>query len=75
MRFRLVVLSLLLVPAALIAQTTESPQRMKEKEVRRNLLDQPKPSYPPIARAAHIQGDVQIAVLTDSGGKVLRKRP
>jgi TonB family protein len=70
MRFRLVVLSLLLVPAVLIAQTTESPQRMKEKEVRKNLLDHPKPSYPPIARAAHIQGDVQIAVLIDSGGKV-----
>ena len=56
MRFLLVVLSLLLVPTVLIAQTTESPQRMKEKEVRKNLLDHPKPNYPPIARAAHIQG-------------------
>ena len=38
--------------------------------MRKYLLDHPKPAYPPIARAAHIQGDVQIAVLIDTSGKV-----
>ena len=74
MRIRLVVLSLLLVPVVLVAQSVGVPQRLKEKEVRKNLLDHPKPTYPPIARAAHIQGDVQIAVLIDASGKVSEEK-
>ena len=31
----------------------------------------PKPAYPPIARAAHAQGTVEVAVLIDFDGKVI----
>ncbi|HEV3149396.1 MAG TPA: energy transducer TonB [Acidobacteriaceae bacterium] len=74
MRICLLVLSLLFVPAVLVAQSTETPTRLKEKEVRKYLLDHPKPAYPPIARAAHIQGDVQIAVLIDTSGAVSEEK-
>jgi len=70
MGIRALLLSLLLIPAVLVAQSTDTPQQMKEKEARKHLLNHPKPSYPPFARAAHVWGDVQIAVLIDSDGKI-----
>jgi protein TonB len=70
MGIRALLLSLLLVPAVLGAQSPNTPQQMKEKEARENLLDHPKPSYPPIAREAHVWGDVRIAELIDSDGKI-----
>jgi protein TonB len=75
MGIRALLLSLLLlIPTVLFAQSTDTPQVMKEKEARKHLLDHPKPSYPPIARAAHVWGDVQIAVLIDSNGKISEEK-
>jgi TonB family protein len=66
--------SVLLVPALLLAQSPDTPQKMKEKDVRKHLLNHPRPVYPPIARAAHIQGDVAVAVLIDKDGKVSEEK-
>jgi protein TonB len=75
MGIRALFLSLLLVvPAVLVAQSPNTPQQMNEKEARKHLLDHPKPSYPPIARAAHVWGDVRIAVLIDSEGKISEEK-
>ncbi|HEY3928316.1 MAG TPA: energy transducer TonB [Candidatus Koribacter sp.] len=74
MGIRVLLLSFLFVPAVLVAQSPDTPQQMKEKEARKHLLDHPKPSYPPIARAAHVWGDVRIAVLIDNDGKVSEEK-
>jgi TonB family protein len=53
-----------------VAQTVDSPRPVDENTARKNLLSHPEPVYPPIARAARVQGTVEITVVIDLAGKV-----
>jgi TonB family protein len=64
---------ILLVPVSL-AQNDNSPQPAPEIGARLHLLQQIEPIYPPIARAARIQGDVVIAVVIDKEGKIASEK-
>lgn len=52
------------------AQTVDSPRPVDEATARKNLLNHLEPVYPPIAKAARVQGTVEIAVVIDAAGKV-----
>ncbi len=51
------------------------PPVIGESEARQHLLQHPAPIYPPIARAAHVAGDVQITIVIDSSGNVIKANP
>ena len=52
----------------LIAQ--QVPERKQEGIIRRNAIELITPPYPPLARTAHIQGQVMVEVLIDEQGMV-----
>jgi len=74
MRYFLALLCLILLVPALVAQDAPSPQGISEADARQHLVQDIEPVYPPIAHAAHIQGDVILAVVIDKDGKVASER-
>ena len=64
---------LLLLPH-LLAQNNAAPRPITEAEVRRHLKIDVPAVYPPIAKAAHIEGDVTISILIDVKGKVTSEK-
>ena len=74
MRFILSAIFLLLFVPVLVAQDAASPQVVTEYEARQHLVRITEPVYPPIARAARIQGDVVIEVVIDREGKVVSEK-
>ncbi len=74
MRFFLLVLCLILLVPVSLAQSDNSPQTVPEIGARLHLMQQIEPVYPPIARAARVQGDVVIAVVIDTEGKVTSEK-
>lgn len=65
------VLCLLFLLASLAsAQSLAEIPEVSESQAREHLTGQPDPVYPPIARAAQVQGDVVIAVVIDAKGAV-----
>ena len=53
-----------------VTQTVNDLHPVEESAARKNLLEHRDPIYPPIAKAAHIQGTVEIAVIINPAGKV-----
>jgi len=66
---RLIVAGITLCPSLLACQ-----QPIPEEAARKNLIQQVKPVYPPIAKAARVQGDVVIAATIDKAGAVISER-
>jgi TonB family protein len=73
---------LLLAAAVLVAQTSglaqvegSDPNRhpypwVSTTEIHKRLVRQPRPSYPPLAKQARIQGNVRLQAVIDKTGKV-----
>jgi TonB family protein len=53
------------------AQTKSTPYSVPESDARQHLLEQQEPLYPPIAKAARVQGDVGITLVIDIDGHVV----
>lgn len=68
MRLALALICILISGQISISQN--APHPVEESAARKNLLKHPDPVYPPIAKAAHIQGTVEVAVIVDSTGNV-----
>ena len=63
-------LILLLSCRVLTGQQISALPSVTESEARQHLLQQNEPIYPPIARAAGIEGDVEIEIVVDGIGRV-----
>ena len=74
MRLAVLLISILAVECALVAQPADYPHPIDEQAARKNMLAHPDPVYPPIAKAARVQGPVEIAVVIDHTGKVSSER-
>lgn len=57
-----------------VAQTTNVPQNISESDARQHLIQHTEPIYPPIARAAQVQGDVVIRVTISESGQVASEK-
>lgn len=57
-----------------VAQTTNVPQNISESDARQHLVQHTEPIYPPIARAAQVQGDVVIRVTINESGQVVSEK-
>jgi TonB family protein len=53
------------------AQSLSKPTILPEAAARDQLATQPDPVYPPIAKAAHVQGDVIVSVIVDEKGRIV----
>jgi TonB family protein len=53
-----------------LGQVSDTPDVVAEANARQHLLQSPEPTYPAIAQAARIQGDVAIAIVIDPAGQV-----
>lgn len=62
--------ALILVAQLSTAQGDIAPKAESEADARQHLTQKTDPVYPPIAAAAHIEGDVVIFVLIDAKGQV-----
>lgn len=70
MRFTLALICAMLSGQIAWSQTVKAPHPIEESAARKNLLLHSDPIYPPIAKAAHIQGTVEVAVIIGSAGRV-----
>jgi TonB family protein len=70
MRFLRVVL-LCCASSVLVAQTISSPLIVDEHTAEQHQLSHVGPVYPPIAKAAHVRGDVKIQLGIDATGRVV----
>lgn len=61
-------------PAANAATAKMRLRTVPEDEARQHLLAHDAPVYPPIAQAAHVEGDVSIMMTIDSAGRVIAAR-
>jgi TonB family protein len=59
---------------ALFGQTNAGPANLPEADARQHLSQKTDPVYPPIAAAAHIEGDVVISVVIDTKGQVVSEK-
>ncbi len=74
MRFVSALACTVLLASIAAAQTPITLHPIDETEARKNLIAHPEPVYPPIARAAQVQGDVLIAAVIDPNGKVTSEK-
>lgn len=56
------------------AQVFDTPQTVSEPDAQQHLMLKTDPVYPPIARAARVQGDVKIAVVIDKDGSIASEK-
>ena len=70
MRFFIAPFCLLLLIPVSVAQNSASSQAISESYARQHLVQMTEPFYPPIARAARVQGDVVLEIVIDMDGKV-----
>jgi TonB family protein len=70
MRLFPVILICLLGARVLQAQTGAAPRPIDVDTARKHFIDHADPIYPPIAKAAHVQGTVEINVVISTGGKI-----
>lgn len=54
-----------------IDESKQDPDQAADGVDRAKILYMPKPAYPPIARAAHASGEVNVRVIIDYDGKVI----
>jgi TonB family protein len=73
---RLLVTSFCLLVAAhpSLAQRSDTTSSVPEADARQHLTQKTDPIYPPIAAAAHIEGDVVISVVIDAKGQVASEK-
>lgn len=57
-----------------IAQITSNPYTVSESDARQHLLQHEDPLYPPIAKAARVQGDVLIGFVISESGQVASEK-
>ncbi len=74
MRIILASICLLLGVPGLIAQGANPPLAVSEPDARQHLIQQTEAIYPPIARAARIQGDIAITLVIDENGQVTSEK-
>lgn len=74
MRFHSALLCALLFATIAAAQSSNSSQAVSESDARQHLAQKTEPIYPPIARAARVQGDVAIAVVIDLNGSIASEK-
>jgi TonB family protein len=70
MRGATALLFLLFTGQFLAGQQSPALHTVAESEARQHLLEQAEPIYPPIAKAAGIEGDVEIEIVVDAIGRV-----
>jgi len=70
MRLSLSLLFLAITAAAHAQSAPPPPQTIDPEPAATHLLTHPDPIYPPIARAAHVTGDVQLRLQIDPTGHV-----
>jgi len=70
MRFAQVLFGVLLFPALAAPQKTPAPRPVDADTARKHFVSHPDPLYPPIAKAARVQGIVEINVVIGSDGKI-----
>jgi len=70
MRLAALLIAILVVQWKAIAQSADYPHPVDEQTAKKNMLVHPEPVYPAIAKAARVQGAVEIAVVIDRTGKV-----
>ena len=51
-----------------------APTTLPEAAAREQLATQPEPVYPPIAKAARIQGDVVLSIVVDEQGQIVSEK-
>jgi len=74
MRLVLASLCVSLLGQISFAQMTSSPFTVSEADARQHLLQHEEPLYPPIAKAARVQGDVVIDLVVSVTGQVLSEK-
>jgi TonB family protein len=70
MRLAILLIAVLAVELTAAAQPADYPHPVDEMTARKKMLEHPEPLYPPIARAARVQGTVEIAVVINPAGKI-----
>src|ERR1035438_2509928 len=70
MRLAVFLIAVLAVELTAAAQPANYPHPVDEAMARRKMLEHPEPLYPPIAKAARVQGTVEIAVVINPAGKI-----
>lgn len=70
MRLTVLLIAALAMGSPSVAQTADYPHPVDEAMAKKNMLVHPEPVYPPIAKAARVQGTVEIAVVINPAGKV-----
>jgi TonB family protein len=74
MRIYISTLCLFLFVPVSVAQDAALPHTVSEYDARQHLVQMTEPVYPPIARAARIQGDVVIEIVIDTDGEVVSEK-
>jgi len=74
MRLVLASVCVLLFGEILIAQMASKPYTVSESDARQHLLQHEEAPYPSIAKAARVQGDVQIELVINEGGQVTSEK-
>jgi TonB family protein len=70
MRLAVLLIAVLAVELTAVTQPADYPHPVDEVTARKKMLEHPEPLYPPIAKAARVQGTVEIAVVINPAGKV-----
>jgi TonB family protein len=74
MRLVLASLCISLLGQISFAQITSNPYTVSESDARQHLLQHEEALYPPIAKAARVQGDVLIGLVINEGGQVASEK-
>ena len=74
MRLALASLCISLVGQISSAQMANGPITLSESDARHHLLQHDDPLYPPIAKAARVQGDVVIGLVINESGQVASEK-
>jgi len=70
MRLAVLLVAILTLQLNTVSQPADYPHPVDEETARKNLLVHSEPVYPPIARAARVQGTVEISVVIDPAGRI-----
>jgi TonB family protein len=70
MRLAALLIAVLALDLTAVTQPADYPRPVDEATARKKMLEHAEPLYPPIARAARVQGTVEIAVVINPAGKI-----
>ena len=74
MRLAVLFIAVLVAQFSALPQATAVPHAVDEATAQKNMLEHPDPVYPPIAKAARVQGTVKISAVIDASGKVTSEK-